>query len=333
MTIQSQTTFTKGDKMTKTKLTWVFRFIAGLLFGRTSYEERHQTVASSGAHASLPKMGIFIDFDNIKADAVSLILNHLSPHWNMTCRRAYGSGTAKHKTAFHTNGVLPIEVLPNTPGKNSTDIALVIDVVLAVCSGIVDAFCIVSSDGDYTRLALMIREKGKRVLVVGRSTTPKSLRSACSEFIDLDDLRGTLALTATPNSRSSSTSPSNAENSGLAGELIKPEAPIGPQSDTKIEHSCAATTPVQIKAADLIHLIRELTGDRGKTTLKAINAKCSRRYANFSPKMCGSRRWLTLLRTMTVFTIEPIRNKHTGQIQDYAVGFRPAVQGRDVLTS
>lgn len=319
--------------MTKTRLTWVFRLIAGLLFERTSYEQRHQTVASSSTHASLPKMGVFIDLDNVKADAVSLVLNHLSSDWNLTCRRAYGSGTAKHKSAFHSNGVLPIEVLPNTPGKNSTDIALVIDVVLAVCSGIVDAFCIVSGDGDYTRLALMIREKGKKVLVVGGSTTPKSLRSACSEFIDLDDLRSTLALTATPNSRSSSTAPSKAENSGLAGDPIKSEVPIGPQVDAEIEHSCAATPPVQIKAADVIHLIRELTGDRGKTTLKAINAKCSRRYANFSPKMCGSRRWITLLRTMNVFTIEPIKNKQTGHILDYAVGFRPAVQGRDVPTN
>lgn len=319
--------------MTTKMLTWFSKSIAGLRLGRTSNESRSQTVANSDRRLPLPKMGVFIDFDNINADAIPLVLKHLSPQWDLTCRRAYGSATAKHKSAFHSNGILPIEVLQNTPGKNSTDIALVIDVVLSVCSGGVDAFCIVSSDGDYTRLALMIREKGKKVLVVGKSTTPPSLRSACSEFIDLDDLRSTLAQAAIPKGGQSSTTPNKAENPGLRGDPIQSEAPLGPQYYGELEPSCATPLPVQLKPADLIPLIRELTGDRGKTTLKAINAKCSRRYANFSPRICGAGKWLTLLRMMAVFTIDPIKDKKTGHVQDYAVSFRPVVQVPEVLNN
>jgi len=212
------------------------------------------------------------------------------------------------------------------PGKNSTDIALVIDVVLAVCSGSVDAFCIVSSDADYTRLALLIREKGKRVLVIGKSTTPPSLRSECSEFINLDDLRSPPAQVAILKGRQLSPAPNKAEKSTVAGDSVQSGAGVTRQLDCLTEPTCTIPPPQQLKPADLIPLIRELTGDWGKTTLKAIHAECSRRYANFSPRRCGARKWITQLQKVEVLRIDPIRDKKTGQIKDYAVSFRLAVQ-------
>ena len=115
-TRKAQRILTEEEKVKTKMLTWLSKLIACLRFGQTSDENRSQTGANSGKHLASPKMGVFIDFDNINADAISLVLKHLSPQWDLTCRRAYGSAMAKHKGAFHSNGILAVEVLQNTPG-------------------------------------------------------------------------------------------------------------------------------------------------------------------------------------------------------------------------
>ena len=50
----------------------------------------------------------------------------------------------------------------------------------------VDGFCIVSSDGDFTRLAGRLRESGMEVIGMGENKTPRSFRAACSVFTDLE---------------------------------------------------------------------------------------------------------------------------------------------------
>ena len=49
-----------------------------------------------------------------------------------------------------------------------------------------DGFCIVSSDGDFTRLASRLRESGMEVIGMGENKTPRSFRAACSVFTDLE---------------------------------------------------------------------------------------------------------------------------------------------------
>ncbi|CAI8046795.1 1D-myo-inositol 2-acetamido-2-deoxy-alpha-D-glucopyranoside deacetylase [Geodia barretti] len=55
-------------------------------------------------------------------------------------------------------------------------------------AGTVGGFCIVSSDSDYTRLAIRIREEGMFVMGVGRSNTIKSFAHACNIFVHTEDL-------------------------------------------------------------------------------------------------------------------------------------------------
>ena len=55
-------------------------------------------------------------------------------------------------------------------------------------SGNVDAFALVSSDSDFTRLATRLRKSGKRVYRLGLRSTPASLVAACDRFIYLEVL-------------------------------------------------------------------------------------------------------------------------------------------------
>jgi hypothetical protein len=59
---------------------------------------------------------------------------------------------------------------------------LVIDAMDLLYSGNVEVFVIVSSDGDFTRLAMRLRESGKRVYGIGARKTPQAFQNACDRF-------------------------------------------------------------------------------------------------------------------------------------------------------
>ncbi|MCQ4991557.1 NYN domain-containing protein, partial [[Clostridium] symbiosum] len=53
-------------------------------------------------------------------------------------------------------------------------------------SGKVNGFCLLTSDSDFTKLAIRLREAGMIVIVMGEQKTPNSLVSACETFKFLD---------------------------------------------------------------------------------------------------------------------------------------------------
>ena len=55
-------------------------------------------------------------------------------------------------------------------------------------SNAVDAFCLVSSDSDYTRLATRIRETGIFVMGIGEKKTPKPFVNACDVFVYTENM-------------------------------------------------------------------------------------------------------------------------------------------------
>ncbi|MHB8776512.1 MAG: NYN domain-containing protein, partial [Anaerolineales bacterium] len=75
-----------------------------------------------------------------------------------------------------------------TIGKNATDSAMIIDTMDILHSGVVDGFCLVSSDSDYTRLATRIRETGIFVMGIGEKKTPKPFVNACDVFVYTENL-------------------------------------------------------------------------------------------------------------------------------------------------
>jgi len=82
----------------------------------------------------------------------------------------------------------PVQQFRYTVGKNATDSAMIIDAMDILHSDVVDGFCLVSSDSDYTRLATRIRESGVFVMGIGRKNTPKSFVNACDVFVYTENL-------------------------------------------------------------------------------------------------------------------------------------------------
>jgi uncharacterized LabA/DUF88 family protein len=138
------------------------------------------------------RMALLIDGDNAQPSLIGKILAEAGKYGLITIRRIYGDWTTVNmsgwKNALHDNAIQPIQQFRYTVGKNATDSALIIDAMDILHSHLVDGFCIVSSDSDYTRLATRIREMGFFVMGIGKRKTPKAFINACNVFIYTENL-------------------------------------------------------------------------------------------------------------------------------------------------
>ena len=135
-------------------------------------------------------IALLIDCDNISAKYIPTIISELSKYGKITIRRMYGDWSQDRLRSWLAcsagYSLTPIMQPNNTPGKNASDIGLIIDAMDTLYSNSVDGFCIVSSDGDFNRLAARLREAGKVVIGMGERKTPESFRVSCERFIFLD---------------------------------------------------------------------------------------------------------------------------------------------------
>jgi uncharacterized LabA/DUF88 family protein len=87
------------------------------------------------------------------------------------------------------NAINPIQQYGYTTGKNATDSAMIIDAMDILYSEKVDGFCLVSSDSDFTKLAMRLREAGMQVFGIGEKKTPNPFIVACDKFIYIEILK------------------------------------------------------------------------------------------------------------------------------------------------
>ncbi|MCB1803445.1 MAG: NYN domain-containing protein, partial [Gammaproteobacteria bacterium] len=143
------------------------------------------------------KIAVLIDGDNAQCSRMKLILDELSAHGHILTKRAYGDWSTDHlknwKKTLNELAIQPIQQFAYTTGKNSTDASMIIDAMDLLYSGKFDAFALVSSDSDFTKLASRLRESEIFVFGVGETKTPISFRNACDDFILVENLGAELA--------------------------------------------------------------------------------------------------------------------------------------------
>lgn len=135
------------------------------------------------------RYAVLIDTENISAKYVDTIFRELSEYGYSTYRRAYGNWSRTNgwnQGILLDNSILPVQQFDYTSRKNSTDMAMVIDAMDILHSGKVDGFCLITSDSDFTRLAMKLREENMHVIGMGESKVPVSLAKSCNKFIYLD---------------------------------------------------------------------------------------------------------------------------------------------------
>ena len=138
------------------------------------------------------KIVVLIDSDNTTHSKIKPILDEISTHGHIVIKRAYGDWSGEHlkklKDILNELAVQPVQQFAYTTGKNSTDISMVIDAMDLMHTGKYDAFALVSSDSDFTKLASRIREEQIIVFGFGEKKTPISFRNACDDFVFIENL-------------------------------------------------------------------------------------------------------------------------------------------------
>jgi len=153
------------------------------------------------------KLAVVIDADNVPSGNVKGIMEEIAKYGVPTFKRIYGDWTkpnlAGWKSILLENAITPVQQYGYTSGKNSTDSAMIIDAMDILYTGKVDGFCIVSSDSDFTRLAIRLRESGMKVFGFGEQKTPGPFIVACDKFIYLEILSSPAKVKPAKNTSSS----------------------------------------------------------------------------------------------------------------------------------
>jgi uncharacterized LabA/DUF88 family protein len=142
------------------------------------------------------KLAVLIDADNVPYSNVKGMMEEITKYGTPTTKRIYADWTRPNaggwKSVLLEHAITPIQQYSYTSGKNSSDSALIIDAMDLLYSGKLDGFCIVSSDSDFTRLAIRLRESGMKVIGIGEQKTPKPFISACDRFVFIEVLDGAI---------------------------------------------------------------------------------------------------------------------------------------------
>ena len=132
------------------------------------------------------KLAVLIDADNAEPALIEPMLEEIGKFGKTTIKRIYADWTNPHTNSWkeHLNrySLRPIQKFSYTKGKNSTDTALIIDAMDLIHRKLVEGFCIVSSDSDYTGIAQRIREEGLFMMGIGAPHTPEAFVKACDNF-------------------------------------------------------------------------------------------------------------------------------------------------------
>ena len=138
------------------------------------------------------RIALLIDADNVSHAKIATILAELSRYGTANIRRAYGdwasAGLKGWRDKLHAFAIRPIQQFSYSTGKNATDIALVIDAMELLYTQKLDAFCIASSDADFTPLVMQLKANGHDVYGFGERKTPEPFVNACTTFLYLDSL-------------------------------------------------------------------------------------------------------------------------------------------------
>jgi uncharacterized LabA/DUF88 family protein len=288
--------------------------------------------------SSQRRIAMLIDGDNAQPRLMDKMIAETSKYGMVNIRRIYGDWTESEmnswKQTLHTYAVQPIQQFRYTVGKNATDSALIIDAMDILYTAGVDGFCLVSSDSDYTKLAMRIREKNLFVMGIGRRTTPRAFVNACDTFVYTENLldaprTGVISVPLLTMKAKKPASPIGAQKPLLPGKqpsLLPPQAeqiqaapPLPTPSEMHTEALADALFPdfdpdTQNVQPNLTTLMRRAfdmaVGDSGWANLGAFGSRLRQLDPGFDPRTYGYRQLALLVAAHTeLFEVQRDKSK------------------------
>ncbi len=236
------------------------------------------------------KFALLIDVDNISPKYLDVMLNEAKSYGVISIRRAYGDWTDNQKKSWKRSllehSIIPIQQFSYTTGKNASDSSMIIDAMDILYTDDVDGFILATSDSDFTRLAMRLREAGKVVIGMGESKTPASFIQSCEGFKALDVLFQNME-------------PDEDTDSGQSEDGASEEG------DAQTETS-SITKFSRIKRA-IFDILDKNSDEDGRMLLSDLGRLLSKRYPDFDERNYGRyRKFSDFIRSIDGLELEVV---------------------------
>ncbi len=237
-------------------------------------------VAKNESEEATLRLAVLIDADNAQAAVIEALLAEIARFGEATVKRIYGdftaSTSASWKKVLQKYAIKPVQQFAYTTGKNATDSALIIDAMDLLYTRKFDGFCLITSDSDFTGLAMRLREEGLTVLGFGEKKTPDAFRNACHKFVFTEILR------------SSTTSESS-------------ELPAETKTKKKSAKTKAVVKTVEPKPefpeAFVLTALEQSVDDTGWTSLGVFGSYLNKLQPDFDSRLYGYKKLSDLVKT------------------------------------
>lgn len=136
-------------------------------------------------------IALLVDYDNFNQDDYFKILfEELDEIGDLIIGRVYFSNEEGKKLSdkFRDLELDPIYQLRFSSGKNAVDIRMSIEAIELLSKNYIDAFCLATHDSDFTPLVKKLKENNKYVIGAGRDDVSKHFKSACDQFINVEQI-------------------------------------------------------------------------------------------------------------------------------------------------
>lgn len=234
------------------------------------------------------KLAVLIDADNVPYSNVKGMMEEITKYGTPTTKCIYADWTRPNangwKGVLLEHAITPIQQYSYTTGKNSSDSALIIDAMDLLYSGKLDGFCIVSSDSDFTRLAIRLRESGMKVIGIGEQKTPKPFISACDRFVFIEVLDGAIKKNAPKRN-----------NTTEAKKVVEKNTEKTPEKNVR-----KPLNKIDEPTIDLIEdSIDDIADDSGWAFLGDVGNLIVKKKPEFDPRNYGFAKLTPMLKSLT----------------------------------
>ena len=241
------------------------------------------------------RLAVLIDAENVPRNCIKSVMEEIAIYGTPTIKRIYGDWTnpaiSGWKAPLLENAITPVQQYSYTTGKNSSDSAMIIDAMDILYTEKTDGFVIVSSDSDFTRLAIRLREAGQRVIGIGERKTPGPFIAACDKFTYIEVIRD--------GSDGERGEAGEANQKSQSNQREKPQPQVRPR---------AVKTP-EVKVPDaVVQLIADslsdLAGDSGVVFMGELGNLMIKKQPDFDHRNFGFKSLSALIKSIDRFEID-----------------------------
>ena len=255
------------------------------------------------------RLAVLIDGDNAPRDCLKSIMEEIAIYGTPMIKRIYGDwashGLASWKDSLLENAVTPRQQFAYTTGKNATDSAMIIDAMDILYTGKTDGYVLVSSDSDFTPLAIRLRESGMYVIGIGEEKTPKAFVQACDKFIRIEVIRDRYKKT-----EKAAKAPAKAAAKKTAAqskaEKAAEKAPAAVKAASKKTAAAEEKKPAVPESVIALRAdsVADLADDDGYIDLSNLGNLIIKKQPDFDPRTYGFGKLSTMLKNLPRFEVQ-----------------------------